>query len=214
MPVNKAALTAPFPASAVKSREVGRGNYADYIEGHTVINRLNMATDNEWNMEVVDFTLTDALAIARVRLTLPGLGSREHIGIQEVRGSGNADLLKGAITDALKKTASLFGVGIELYGDDYEAEGYEEARPAQRPPQNRPAPRPPQNQGGNQGGGQGGYQNQGTGNQPQERSGPPAECFIEECSTVLTQAEDSFSRSKFGMPLCRVHQQEARNNGG
>lgn len=212
MPVNKAALREPFPQSAIKSREVGRGNYADYIEGHTVINRLNAATDNEWDMQVVDFTLTDTLAIARVRLTLPGLGSREHIGIQEVRGAGNADLLKGAITDALKKTASLFGVGIELYGDDYEAEGYEESRSTQRPAQSRPpAQRPPQ---GNQGGYQHGQNENQAQYQTQDRSGPPDLCFIEECGTVLTTAEVSFSRSKFGMPLCRVHQQEARNNGG
>lgn len=126
-------LTRPFPETAIKQREGGGGRMLDYVEGHTVIHRLNEATDNEWTLEVKKLEFRSDLTIAHVALTLPGLGTREHIGIQEVRGSAG-DLTKGAITDALKKAATLFGVGLELYGPDYEAGEVDAPRPS------RPAP--------------------------------------------------------------------------
>lgn len=117
-------LTEPFPRTAIKQRSV-QGKSLDYVEGHTVIHRLNAATENQWSMEVKSIS---SIAIredwtqvtAHVALTIPGLGTREHIGIQDVHVKG-PDLVKGAITDALKKAATLFGVGLELYGPDYES---------------------------------------------------------------------------------------------
>lgn len=117
-------LTRPFPASAIKQRAGGGGKMLDYVEGHTVIHRLNEATGNTWDMTIKSISRQDlgngqSLLTAHVAITIPGLGTREHIGIQEVRGGG--DLVKGCVTDALKKCATLFGVGLELYGPDYEA---------------------------------------------------------------------------------------------
>jgi hypothetical protein len=91
-------------------------------------------------------TMTDGatLMFARVRLTLPGCGSREHIGVQVIRERDGEDMYKGAITDALKKAATLFGVGLELYEDEPKpAQGAPApqqgaSRPAQR--QERPTP--------------------------------------------------------------------------
>lgn len=118
-------LTKPFPKTAIKQRQAGGGRSLDYVEGHTVIHRLNEATGNRWDMEVRDITSKDlganTLMIARVALTLPGLGTREGLGVQMVHERGGEDLVKGCITDALKKAATLFGVGLELYGPDYEA---------------------------------------------------------------------------------------------
>lgn len=117
-------LTRPFPTAAVKQRAGGGGKMLDYVEGHTVIHRLNEATGNTWDMTIKSISRQDlgngqSLLTAHVAITIPGLGTREHIGIQEVRGGG--DLVKGCVTDALKKCATLFGVGLELYGPDYEA---------------------------------------------------------------------------------------------
>lgn len=133
-------LTRAFPASAIKQRSGGGGRMLDYVEGHTVIHRLNEATGNNWEMAVRSISRQDlgggrSLMTAHVALTLPGLGTREHIGIQEVTANAG-DLVKGAVTDALKKAATLFGVGLELYGPDYEA-GEVDAAPAPLP-----APRP------------------------------------------------------------------------
>lgn len=147
-------LTAPFPKEALRSREIGKkgsGRWVDYVAGHTVIHRLNDVTGNNWNLEILNITSgeiaqrngeTGEMVRAHVRLTIPGLGSREHVGVQILSAGGGEDLYKGAITDALKKAGTLFGVGLELYGEDYEDESYQpaQARPAARPTQ--PAPRP------------------------------------------------------------------------
>ena len=125
-------LTKPFPREAVKQREGSRGKLLDYVEGHTVIRRLNEATGNRWNFSVLRIEERDRIVRMRdgerevteikalVELDIPGLGKRQHVGVQLVGAGGGEDLYKGAITDALKKAATLFGVALELYGDDYE----------------------------------------------------------------------------------------------
>ena len=120
-------LTRPFPSLAIRKRKGGGGKELDYLEGHTVINRLNEATNNNWNFEILGLdtdTITQILR-AHVRLEIPGMGKREHIGIQNVAQAtkGGEDIIKGSVTDGLKKAATLYGVGIDLYGPDYEKEG-------------------------------------------------------------------------------------------
>jgi len=143
MAVDLDKLTEKFPREAIKTREGGRGKRLDYVEGHSVIHRLNDATNNCWDMTVRDITSKqvgdNTLMIAHVALTLPGLGTREGLGVQMVHERGGEDLVKGCITDGLKKAATLFGVGLELYGADYaEGEGASQ--------QQRQAPQPQQQQ--------------------------------------------------------------------
>lgn len=118
--VDIAKLTAEFPPEAIKQRKGGGNKSLSYVEGHSVINRLNAATGNNWTFTVDRLDQQGDLFLAFVTLTLPGMGSRSHIGVQRFAANSGEDLIKGAITDALKKAATLFGVGIELYGDDYE----------------------------------------------------------------------------------------------
>lgn len=116
-------LTRPFPPLAVKQRKIGGGMMASYVDGTTVIRRLNEATGNNWTFTVDKHWIEGQLSYALVTLTLPGCGSRQHIGVQSTDArSGEDAVAKGAITDALKKAATLFGVGLELYGLDYEDE--------------------------------------------------------------------------------------------
>lgn len=120
-------LTRSFPQEAVKQRVIGGGFKADYVDGATVIRRLNEATDNRWDFTVDRYWIENGVSLALVTLTIPDLGSRQHIGVQAVNErSGEDAMAKGAITDALKKAATLFGVGLELYGPDYEGEGRQE----------------------------------------------------------------------------------------
>lgn len=124
--VISAKLGEPFPQQALKSRRAGGGKDLTYVEGHTVIHRLNDATENTWNFSVDKIERTEidpanAVLMAYVTLEIPGLGKRSHIGVQSVNARGGEDLVKGCVTDALKKAATLFGVGLELYGPDYEA---------------------------------------------------------------------------------------------
>lgn len=124
-------LARPFPNMAVKQRK-GRGaTTLDYLEGHTVIHRLNEATDGNWQWEILE--LSEFTTVGRDgkeeqvlrchgRLTIPPFGPREHIGVQGMSNAsmGGEDIVKGAVTDALKKAATLYGMGLELYGDNYE----------------------------------------------------------------------------------------------
>jgi Rad52/22 family double-strand break repair protein len=128
MPVDREMLTKAFPREALKTREGGGNKRLTYVEGHTVIHRLNDACGDEgWSFQIMrewseDVAGGGTLLKALVELTLPGLGSRQHIGVQKLRGNDGEDIHKGAVTDGLKKAATLFGVGLELYGPDYEGD--------------------------------------------------------------------------------------------
>jgi hypothetical protein len=80
------------------------------------------------------------------RLTVPGLGVKEQYGSKVLIGGATEQesAFKSASTDALKKCASLFGIGLDLYG---EAEGFENQVAqdyAQAPaPQTAPVSNPP-----------------------------------------------------------------------
>lgn len=131
-------LNKPFPREAIKSRTIGGNRKADYVDGATVIRRLNEATDCQWDFTVDQYWSEpgehgSGVTFAKVTLTIPGLGSRQHMGVQSYNERSGEDVVaKGAITDALKKAATLFGVALDLYGPDYESG---EVTPAQ--PQNR-----------------------------------------------------------------------------
>lgn len=95
------------------------------------------------------------------RLTVPGLGVREQFGSKIFIGGATEQesAFKSASTDALKKCASLFGIGLELYGDeeyDFEdtsatvsepkTEVKETATPVTPTPTPEPAPEPQKEQ--------------------------------------------------------------------
>lgn len=117
-------LERPFSPDEIEHRTVARGQTKPYLTGATVIRRLNRATGNQWDLEVLDLEermmFGKQLLVARVALTIPGLGRRCHLGVQRIDDGGGEDLLKGAVTDALKKAATLFGLGLDLDGvEDY-----------------------------------------------------------------------------------------------
>lgn len=132
-----AALGEPFPRQAVKQRKVGNFQ-ADYVEGETVIRRLNKCCPDGWDWRIVGMEWREKMLVVWGELTIPGLGTRSGMGISE---NMIGDVVKGASTDALKKAATLFGVALELYGPDLECD-----RPtAQREndPYGKPPPRQP-----------------------------------------------------------------------
>ena len=106
--------------------KVAFGKRLDYIEGHNVIQRLNDAFDGDWS-----FTLThheilkdtdEVIVIGELKaggIVKSQFGSSR---ITRAKESGDiislADDLKAAATDALKKAATLLGVGLHLYRND------------------------------------------------------------------------------------------------
>jgi hypothetical protein len=133
-------LMEAFPPEAIKEREGGGRRRLSYVEGHTVIHRLIKATGNRFDVRVLALEYKGDLLTATVELSIPELGTRQHIGVQKVSERGGEDLVKGAVTDAIKKAATLFGVGLELYGPDYES-GEQTTPRAGTTPGREPAPR-------------------------------------------------------------------------
>lgn len=137
--VSNEVLTRAFPREAIKQRRGASGKALSYVEAHSVIRRLIEATGNNFAFRVLSIDIQDTLVMATVELELPGLGKRQHVGTQRMNGGNNDDAVKAAISDGLKKSSTLFGVGLELYGPDYEADQPQQA-PASRPVQSRPQP--------------------------------------------------------------------------
>lgn len=125
-------LSVPFDPALKRQRTV-QGPHGprqlDYYDLMTVVDRLNAVAPG-WNcavksQDIRPFGQTNRgtddrlMLIAVVSLYIPGVGTREHMGVQVVNAtSGGEDMWKGAISDAIKKAATLFGVGRELYGED------------------------------------------------------------------------------------------------
>lgn len=122
--LNVEELMRPFDGSQVRQR-MGPGRKSlDYISGPDVIRRLLDATGNHftWNVERVQLVIQDtanggsaSLWIVHGTLTVDTLGSRSGVGTHPADG---VEAAKAAETDALKRAALKFGVGLHLYEDD------------------------------------------------------------------------------------------------
>ena len=104
--MNREILEKPFGPEQIKQREGNFGKMLDYIEGHTVIQRLNdeVIVQGELKAGNVVKTQFGSSRITRARET------GDIISL--------ADDLKAAATDALKKSATLLGVGLHLYRNE------------------------------------------------------------------------------------------------
>jgi len=116
-------LEAPFPKDLVKSRPGAFGGSLSYLEGHTVISRLNEAFESGWSFDIVSHEVMDeeVLVVGRFRARAAGIvkmafgSSRITRDKQTGKPTALGDDLKAAATDALKKAATLLGVGLYLY---------------------------------------------------------------------------------------------------
>jgi hypothetical protein len=103
----------------------------DYIEGHAVIERLNIAFESEWSFSILEHRILEetdeALVVGQLKA---GNVIKTQFGssrITKARDSSEpislADDFKAAATDSIKKCASLLGVGLHLYNGDKRANG-------------------------------------------------------------------------------------------
>lgn len=203
------------------TRDGGRGQTFSYIKAQAVIERLNYATRNAWDFSVDRYWYEGDLVLAIVTLSIPGLGSRSHIGVQSNKNNVGEDALaKGAVSDALKKAAAMFGVGAELYTDT--GGGNANARGGNRSGNNYSQQQQRQpNPDGYGGGGQTRQQQparQEAAQQQQRPAGPGNStaqsggngqyaCAV--CRVALTAGQSTFSLNKYKRPLCPDHQVEA-----
>jgi len=129
-------IAEPFPAALLQDK---RG--LTYVEAEYYREKLNEATNGayDWEFVKIDFRLDGAVKPVGIKndkgeitewrepvvcqyigkLTIPGLGSRIGIGVQEIQVGGGADsAYKGAESDAFKRACMAFGMGLrQLYID-------------------------------------------------------------------------------------------------
>ena len=123
--MNRELLEKPFGPEQIKQREAAFGKTLDYIEGHAVIFRLNDAFDARWSFTVLEHEILERSDEVIVLGQLEaGDIIKTQFGSSHItrnRESGEpvslADDMKSAATDALKKAATLMGVGLHLYAD-------------------------------------------------------------------------------------------------
>ena len=141
--INLDVLTRPFDPAQIRQREGRGGKMLDYLETHSVITRLNEAFSGAWSFEAVEYKTMEGEIIVKGRLTAGGV-SKEQFGSSEVhrtRGENGekgapisvGDDLKAAASDALKKCATLFGVGLHLYDKPQRPQEGREQRPTGQP---------------------------------------------------------------------------------
>ena len=124
--MNRELLEKPFSHDQIKQRDGNFGKKLDYIEGHSVIQRLNDAFEAEWSFSILKHEILEATDEVVVLGELKaGDVIKTQFGssrITRARETGEmvslADDFKAAGTDALKKCATLLGVGLFLYNGD------------------------------------------------------------------------------------------------
>jgi hypothetical protein len=121
--MNRELLERPFDSAQIKQRHGAFGDQLDYVEGATVIQRLNEALDCDWTFEVIEHRVDEQEVLVLGRLSHGGI-SKMQFGRSTITRTKSdesvvslGDDLKAAATDALKKCATLLGVGLFLYVD-------------------------------------------------------------------------------------------------
>ena len=135
--MNREILEKPFGPEQIKQREGNFGKMLDYIEGHAVIQRLNDAFDADWSFTIIQHEILketdEVIVIGELKV---GSVVKTQFGSSRItrnRQNGEmvslADDLKAAATDAVKKAATLLGVGLHLYNNDLPQRGHRSSGP-------------------------------------------------------------------------------------
>jgi hypothetical protein len=127
--MNRQLLEQPFEPSQIKQREGNFGKMLDYIEGHAVIQRLNDAFESQWSFSIIRHEILkdtdEVIVLGELKageIVKTQFGSSQITRARETKQIISlADDLKAAATDALKKAATLLGVGLHLYNGNKNA---------------------------------------------------------------------------------------------
>lgn len=111
------AVLAGFAEEFPRELHFAKGHFT-YVPGYAYIERANKIV-REWDSECLGLDQVTVLGkdmlIARVCVTIPGLGRRCHVGVQlPQQNIGEDATIKGAVTDGIKKALSLFGMGLYM----------------------------------------------------------------------------------------------------
>jgi hypothetical protein len=123
MGMNRAVLEKPFDATQIRQRRGRTGGVLDYVEGHTVVARLNEAFEGAWSFEITWHEIRETEVLVLGKLTAEGVVKCQFGGSSVTRDRETkqpvslGDDLKAAVTDCVKKCATFFGVGLHLYAE-------------------------------------------------------------------------------------------------
>jgi hypothetical protein len=121
--MNRQLLEDPFTPAQIKHRKGNFNRTLAYIEAPAVINRLNDAFDGTWSFDILEHHILQEEVLVLGRLTVEGIVKTQFGNSQITRKKDTGDVislgddLKAAATDALKKAATLLGVGLHLYDE-------------------------------------------------------------------------------------------------
>jgi hypothetical protein len=119
--MNRELLDKPFGKEQIKQRKGTYGNMLDYVETHAVIQRLNDSFDDNRSFEIISQDQHAGEVVVSGKLTADGI-SKMQFGSNKISTSKQGEVisigddLKAATSDCLKKCATLFGIGLHLYG--------------------------------------------------------------------------------------------------
>src|SRR5262245_66264352 len=113
--MNRQLLEKPFDAAQIRQRK-GRNGMLDYVEGHSVIQRLNEALEGAWSFEIVQHEVREDEVLVLARLSAGGV-VKMNFGVSQVTREGGSgaivslgDGLTAAAPAELRKGAELLGV--------------------------------------------------------------------------------------------------------
>ena len=146
MPLNEQALsvvTRSIPKEQIKQRPGKAGMTFNYISAAVVIQLLNEAFEHSWSTTILSSAIHTDTVVVGLELTICNDDGnyihKQQFGSCDMgRGMGPGEAFKGAASDALKKAATLLGIGLELYQDDESA-----TKAPPRLPQSVSRPNPP-----------------------------------------------------------------------
>src|SRR5262252_8709260 len=80
--MNRDLLEKPFEPAQIRQRK-GRNGMLDYVEGHSVIQRLNEALEGAWSFEIVQHEVREEEVLVLARLSAGGL-VKMNFGVSQV----------------------------------------------------------------------------------------------------------------------------------
>lgn len=112
-------LTLPIPPDEInwkpQSVRDNRALMVAYVDARWVAERLDEATDGDWQFSCSVLHDDESSVVIKGTLTVCGV-TREDIGeYHKARETDDMEMYKSAVSDALKRAAVLFGVGRQLY---------------------------------------------------------------------------------------------------
>ena len=90
--MNRALLEKPFEPGQIRQRK-GRNGLLDYVEGHSVIHRLNEALEGAWSFEIVQHEIREEEVVVIGRLSAEGITKMAFGGSKVTRERESGTLI-------------------------------------------------------------------------------------------------------------------------